>query len=148
MNSITRFSPALSFRSALLVVCTTLVTLPAWALSIREHRTPIAQSKNGKWSLVRIDAAGPEGGGSLSYRIEPTTSEREDQKDSARTYVVSSTFSPGNGSTPQTISVAGCQKAANDLAAHLVKAGFVGVTVAPEECEENHRNRVVLVDKP
>jgi hypothetical protein len=148
INAISDRWSALSFLSALLVICATFVALPAWALSIREKRTRIAQSKDGKWSLVQVDRAGPEGGGSLAYQVAPTTPAGDDQKNPARSYVVSSTFSPGNGSKPQTISVAGCQKAANDLAAELVKTGFVGVAVNPENCREKERNRVVLVHAP
>jgi hypothetical protein len=119
-------------RTALLV----LLLLPgiAPAMSVRESSTSLGHSRDGKWELFEDDARGPEGGGSIAYRLAGSE---------PRTFEVSSDFSPGNGSRPQRVSEKDCRAHLTDLAALLTRYGFDGVRVHPEVCGTNSRGGAV-----
>ena len=88
-------------KRSLLIVCALLVTLApssASALRITTNVSLLAWSVDGEAALLMQHRHGPEGGGSRTYllvRAKPPGVVRA---------VVSSDFSPGDGSTPQTVS--------------------------------------------
>ena len=110
----------------------------AFAMGIRESKTQIARAPDGS-TLYEVQGHGPEGGGSLAYRVQgKTAADRVD-------FLLSSDFSPGNGSRPQTVSRAVCEQRLGALAAELTKRKFTGVTVHPETCRAKDRSGLVVV---
>jgi len=108
-------------------------------MSIRYSRTLLVRSPDGAHALYELRGDGPEGGGSLGYRLEgPRRADRVD-------YPVSSTFSPGNGSEPQTIAIDVCVQRIEALAAALAKRGFRGVATHAERCRTPSRDGLVTV---
>jgi hypothetical protein len=95
-----------------------------------------AWSGDGGSALVRILEQGPEGGGALSYLVVNAAGSRR--------YVLSSDLSPGDGSTPQSISEKACRATAKELATRL--ASFDGVAVRADRCGGD-RADVVKVDE-
>jgi hypothetical protein len=85
----------------------------------------IAFSSDGAAALVARREDGPEGGGSLSFVLVGR----------GVSGTLTSTFSPGDGSTPETVSAAACRAVANALAA--ATADFVGVSVQPRACAQD-----------
>ena len=73
-------------------------------------------------------AIGPEGGGALTYRVQGKAA--RDRVD----FVVSSDFSPGGDSQPQTVSPNTCRQRLTALGAELARRKIAGVTVHPEGC--------------
>ena len=100
--------------------------------------TLIAWSTDGSAALLNAAENGPEGGGSDAYVIAaagaPLTS-----------FLLSSTFSPGNGSTPQSVPAKKCRAAASALGKRLAAAGFSGVAVKPAACSGGDRGAAVRV---
>jgi hypothetical protein len=113
----------------------------ALALSIRTNRTQLARSPDGV-TLYEVRADGPEGGGSLTYRVQGKGPR------SAIAFLVSSDFSPGDGSQPQTVSAEACRQRVTALGAEIAKRKIPGVTVHPDACAAADRNGVVTVAKP
>jgi hypothetical protein len=109
----------------------------ALAMHIRNNRRELARSPDGA-VLYELRADGPEGGGSLTYRVEGKS--RRDGVD----FVVSSDFSPGNGSTPQTVSAKICEERLAALGAKLTKRKIPGVTLHPEGCRSKDRSGIVV----
>jgi hypothetical protein len=110
-------------------------------MSIRTNRKPLARSADGA-RLYEIRADGPEGGGSLTYRVQgkaPRT---------AIDFLVSSDFSPGGDSQPQIVSAEVCRQRVTALGAEIAKRKIPGVTVHPEACASADRNGVVTVATP
>src|SRR5204863_377485 len=80
--------------SKLLIIFLALLPGVTSAMGIRNTRTLLARSPDGAHALYEIRGHGPEGGGSLGYRLEGR------RRDDTADYPVSSTFSPGDGSRP------------------------------------------------
>src|SRR5574339_153059 len=84
----------------------------AAAMGIRESKTQIARAPDGS-ALFEVLGHGPEGGGSIGYRVQGKTS--ADRVD----FLLSSDFSPGGSSRPQTVSREICEQRLGALAAEL-----------------------------
>jgi len=112
----------------------------AAAMGIRESKTQIARAPDGS-ALYEVLGQGPEGGGSLAYRVQGKTS--ADRAD----FLLSSDFSPGGSSRPQTVSREICEQRLGALSAELAKRRFSGVTVHPEACRAKQRSGLVVVAK-
>lgn len=112
----------------------------AAAMGIRESKTEIARAPNGS-ALYEVLGHGPEGGGSLAYRVQGKAS--ADRVD----FLLSSDFSPGGASRPQTVSREICEQRLGALSAELTKRKFAGVSVHPEACRAKHRSGLVIVAK-
>jgi hypothetical protein len=107
------------------------------AMTVYVTRRPIARSSEGA-TLYEVRGSGPEGGGSLTYRVQGKA------PGDAVEFVVSSDFSPGDGSQPQTVSREMCRERLAALAAELAKRRIPGVVVNPEECGSASRAGVVV----
>ncbi len=105
-------------------------------MSLRHDETTLAHSPDGRSVLVQDEAQGPEGGGSLTYRVTGGK---------AHEFVISSDFSPGDGSTPQAVSEKECRARLAELSALLTQLGFTGVAVHPEACARQRRSGAVTV---
>src|SRR6185503_10232629 len=77
----------------------------AFGMCVSTTYTPVAWAKDGTAVVVKEEAQGPEGGGSITYDVINF------RKEKPEVYVISSTFSPGDGSEPQTISEDACRAA-------------------------------------
>lgn len=112
---------------------------PAAVLAMNLHvtRTPIARSPDGA-RLYEVRASGPEGGGSITYRVEGKA------PGDAVDFVVSSTLSPGDGSQPQTVAPEICRQRLLALGAELAKRRIPGVVVHPEACQSASRAGLVV----
>ena len=107
------------------------------AMSIRENKTPLARSADGA-VLYEIRSDGPEGGGSLTYRVQgKSPSDRAD-------FLLSSDFSPGDGSRPQVVSPEICRQRLGALGAELTRRKIAGVTLHPEGCRAESRAGLVV----
>jgi hypothetical protein len=111
------------------------------AMSMRESKTPLTSSADGA-TLYEVQGEGPEGGGSLSYRVQGRSP--RDTID----FLVSSDLSPGDGSRPQSVSTEVCRQRLAALTTELAKRKIAGVTVRPEGCRTVHRVGLVAVAKP
>ena len=109
----------------------------ARALSIRSTKTQIARAADGS-KLIEVREDGPEGGGALTYRVQGK------KPGDAVDFVVSSDFSPGDGSTLQTVSAATCRQRLAALDAELAKRKIPGVTLHPEGCASARRAGLVV----
>ena len=126
---------------ATLAVVTALASASggAGAMEIRQERRLLARSAKGASALYEVRGFGPEGGGSLTYRIEGKGRRK------ALEFLVSSDFSPGGSSHPQLVPVGTCEERLDALSAELVKHGFRGVAVSPERCRSPERDGLVTV---
>lgn len=97
----------------------------------------VAVSTDGRSVLVASRAHGPEGGGSYSVSLYSADQPNE------LGFVFSSDFSPGDGSTPESISAAACGAALAKLGKALAAKKFRGVKVATS-CAQ--RSGLVTVD--
>ena len=113
--------------------------MTAFAMSIRESKRPLARSPDGAYVLYEIAADGPEGGGSLTYRLAGRR--KADRID----FLVSADFSPGGTSQPQLVTAEACARQVDALAAALAKHGFRGVATHPERCALPSRDGLVTV---
>jgi hypothetical protein len=113
--------------------------LSASAMQVRYDRIELARSADGASTLYEVRGRGPEGGGSLAYRVEG--------KDRAKRvdFLVSSTFSPGNGSKPQVVPTADCEKRLAALAAESTRRDILGVTAHPDRCRADNREHLVTI---
>jgi hypothetical protein len=128
-----------SSRSWPLLVAALIVCGPAAVLgmNIRTSRTLLARSPAGA-TLYEVREAGPEGGGSLTYRVEGQA------PGDAVDFVVSSNFSPGNGTRPQRVSPGACRERLAALGAEITKRKIPGVTIHPEACQTPGRAGLVV----
>jgi hypothetical protein len=85
---------------------------------------------------------GPEGGAALTYRVEGKAG------GSGVDFLVSSTYSPGDGSQPQVISSAVCKQRLAALADEMSKRGIHGVATHPDRCRATGRDGVVTAQAP
>jgi hypothetical protein len=120
------------------VGCLLLFLVPrAHAMSNRVYHTPLVASRDSQSALFLVGTMGPEGGGSIEFLlVTPKQRER---------FVVSSNFSPGGPSRPQTIKPAQCRLAVARLQAASRKAGIVDFSSHPERCQGRARERVIYV---
>jgi len=109
----------------------------AFAMSIRESKTPLARSADGA-TLTEVRAHGPEGGGSLTYRVQGKSA--RDVVD----FLMSSDLSPGDGSRPQTVPPETCRQRVAALGTELAKRKIAGVTLHPEACSSESRAGLVI----
>ena len=124
-------------KRVLLAVLIASAANGAAAMGIRETKKEIARAPDGS-VLHEVLGHGPEGGGSLGYRVQGKAS--ADRLD----FLLSSDFSPGNGSRPQTVSRAVCEQRLGALAAEIARRKFPGVTVHPEGCRDKDRSGLVV----
>ena len=110
----------------------------ASAMGIRKDSTLLARSGDGA-ALYEVREHGPEGGGALSYRVEAKG------RNAAVEFLVSSDFSPGDGSQPQRVSAAACEQRLAALGAELARRKIPGVTVHPQQCRARDRDGLVVV---
>ena len=123
-----------TFFLAALLACAS----SARAMNIRSSQKQIARAADGT-ALVEVREDGPEGGGALTYRVQGKTP--GDVVD----FVVSSDFSPGDGSTPQTVSAETCRQRLAALDAELTKRKIPGVALHPEGCTSARRAGLAVV---
>ncbi len=128
-------------RSALVALL--CFTAPAaLAMGVRKDSTLLARSADGA-TLYEVREHGPEGGGALSYRVEGKG------RAAATQFLVSSNFSPGDGSRPQRVSAQQCEERIAALGAELARRKIVGVSVHPEHCRTPGRSGLVTAtEKP
>ena len=112
------------------------------AMGIHYERRLLARSTDGGSALYEVRGRGPEGGGSLTYRIEGKRSRK------ALEFLVSSDFSPGGSARPQQISIAACEERLDALGAEVAKRGIRGVAVSPARCRNPDRDGLVTVATP
>ena len=121
-----------------LVLAVVFASSTALAMHISSEETPLAKSDDGATTLIQIDSYGPEGGGSLVYKLKSASGEES--------FIISSTFSPGDGSRPQTISEKACVEALTKLGAKTAN-WKAHVVVHPEACGSKGRSAPVTVGK-
>lgn len=114
-----------------------LMSVSSGAMGIRSDASLVAWSTNGKSALLRLISHGPEGGGGREYQVVGEVQVR---------VALSNTMSPGDGSTPETVSADSCKAAANKLEAALTKAGIRGATVSAAVCDDHSRSEVVTAE--
>jgi hypothetical protein len=112
------------------------------AMGVRQERRLLARSTDGGSALYDVRGWGPEGGGSLTYRIEGKRSRK------AVEFLVSSDFSPGGSTRPQLVPIATCEERLDALSAELAKRGIRGVAVSPARCRNPDRDGLVTVAAP
>ena len=112
------------------------------AMGVRQERRLLARSSDGGSALYEVRGWGPEGGGSLTYRIEGQRARK------AVEFLVSSDFSPGGSARPQQVSIATCEERLDALSAELAKRGIRGVAVSPARCRNPDRDGLVTVATP
>jgi hypothetical protein len=112
------------------------------AMGIRQERRLLARSTDGGSALYEVRGWGPEGGGSLTYRIEGKRARK------AMEFLVSSDFSPGGSTRPQQVPIATCEERLDALSVELAKRGIRGVAVSPARCRNPERDGLVTVAKP
>ena len=105
-------------------------------MGIRETKTRLARSADA--TLYEIRAQGPEGGGSLTYRVQGKAA--RDRVD----FVLSSDFGHGGGEKPQIVSKEACRERLSALSAELTKRKIAGVALHPEACQAADREGAVI----
>jgi hypothetical protein len=100
-----------------------LAPAPAPAMCVDVGYQVLAFSSDGESVLIEERGHGPEGGGSLAYLLLSGTAP------STQRFVVSSDMSPGDGSTPESVSMAALQKTLRELADALKRKKLGGVKV-------------------
>ena len=113
----------------------------ALAMGVRTSQRPLARAADGA-ALVEVREDGPEGGGALHYRVEGKGGA------GAADFLVSSNFSPGDGSRPQQVSAAACEQRIAALGAELARRKIPGVTLHPSRCKAESRDGLVVVASP
>lgn len=127
-----------SLLAAVLSVCG---FTDAVAMSIRTSQTKLARSPDGA-ALYAIRGIGPEGGGSLTYRVQGK--KRRDTID----FLLSSDFSPGGDAQPQIVSAEECRQRVSALGTEIAKRKIPDVSVHPEACASKNRDGIVTVTTP
>jgi len=120
------------------VLATLLAMMPvARAMSIRETKKQLARAADGT-TLYEVRADGPEGGGSLAYRVQGKAA--RDRVD----FVVSSDFGHGGSEKPQIVSAEDCRQHLAALGAELAKRKIAGIALHPEACRTADREGAVV----
>lgn len=109
------------------------VGAPLFSLNIRHDERIVVQTADKKTTLLQRSGRGPEGGASLEFILR-----REGAAD--KTYLISRTFSPGDGSKPQTVSEAACRKA---LEALKQDGNLLRLFVNPHACAADRTKAVM-----
>jgi hypothetical protein len=126
-------------RGPLLVLALLLAVRPAAAMHVRTDDTVLARSPDGRSALHELRGHGPEGGGSLAYRIVGGGPRFE--------RLLASDFSNGGSVHPQIVAAATCTQRLTELAQELDRRGFHGVTARPERCHTRERDGLLLVGR-
>ena len=124
-------------RCAALLATLTAFAPIAGAMSIRTTKKQLARAADGT-TLYEVRADGPEGGGSLTYRVQGKAA--RDQVD----FVVSSDFGHGGSEKPQIVSTGDCRRRVAALGAELAKRKIAGVALHPEACASADREGTVI----
>jgi hypothetical protein len=124
------------FLAAAALLCLALAT-SAHALSMRLVHTPLLAGRNGQAALFLVSTIGPEGGGSIEFLL--VTPKQQSR------FMVSSNFSPGGSSRPQTIGESKCRIAVSRLRGALRQAGIVDFVAHPDKCRGHAREQVIYV---
>jgi hypothetical protein len=124
------------FLAATALFCLALAN-PAHALSSRVFHTPLVASRNGQAALFLVSTIGPEGGGSIEFLLVTPNQQNR--------FMVSSNFSPGGSSRPQTIGEAKCRIAVSRLQGAARQAGIVDFASHPDKCRGHGREQVIYV---
>jgi hypothetical protein len=120
------------------LLATLLAIMPvARAMSIRETKTRLARAADGA-TLYEVRADGPEGGGSLTYRVQGKAA--RDRID----FVLSSNFGHGGSQKPQIVSAEDCRQRLAALGAELAKRKIAGIALHPEACRAADREGAVV----
>ncbi len=82
-----------------------------------------AWSEDGESVLLEASGFGPEGGGTFGYVLINAC------KGISRSYIFSNDMSPGDGSTPQWITIVNANRILNELKIAIKEAGFRGITI-------------------
>jgi hypothetical protein len=123
-----------------ILVCL-FVTCPSLALHIRQYDRIVAWSDDSASALISVDRSGPEGGGSIGFRlISP-------KRNIDTEFILSSNFSPGNGSSPQTIPAASCKSSVKALSKLLTKCAFKGIKVNPGSCQHDRAATLLISEE-
>jgi hypothetical protein len=85
-----------------------LLSANIFALNIRHDERIVLQSADKKTTVLQRMGQGPEGGSSMEFVLR-----RDGVPD--KVYLISRTFSPGDGSKPEIIKEADCRKALENL---------------------------------
>lgn len=109
------------------------------AMFVRSYALPLAWSSDGQSILIEERQSGPEGGGSLAYRLISLHQSID------KTWQVSSDFSDGGSNTHQEVTVAQCQKTVAELQKALLKAEFHDTHVHLDACRSDYRKDLVMV---
>lgn len=117
-----------------------LSSADAFAMGITTRESLHAWSKDGGAALLLVQAQGPEGGGSMAWRL--LTHDGEDS-----TYTVSSDFSPGGTSRPEVVSAGECKKKITSLDKALKKAGFINFRTRAKDCDTKTRDLTLQITK-
>jgi hypothetical protein len=91
--------------------------------------------------VYEVRGWGPEGGGSLAYRVELKATR------TGSDFLVSSTFSPGDSRRPEVVPADVCEQRLAALASELSNRGIRGVVVNPGQCRKKERDGLVTVAK-
>ena len=126
------------YPAALVALGGVFLAGPVTGMFIRTQALVISRSTDGKSTLQQEHQQGPEGGGSLTYRLTGPAG--------AASFVVSSDFSPGGGSRPQRVSAAECTRRLAELSRQLNVRGFSGITIHAERCQNKLRQALVTTD--
>ncbi len=108
-------------------------------MHIRISEKLLAWSKDGQSALVEHGGGGPEGGHGYALRVVSAV------RGVNTRYLISSTYSPGDGSEPQSVSAKVCRSRLTHLQADLKSAGFEGITVDLKACEGDADARLSAV---
>jgi len=111
-------------RAVPVLLLVALLPSTGWTMHMRSVVHPVAVSADGRSLLLSQSDRGPEGGGASSLILLSLEAPQR------TTFLLSRDLSPGDGSTPQTVSAAQCASELEKLKAALAAKGFVGVTVA------------------
>ena len=112
----------------LLVLLIAVGAMAAVAMHITKDVSLLAWSSDGLSALLSYDADGPEGGGSSGFGVLTCMGE------GARV-TVSSDFSNGGSSHPQTITEKSCRDGLTKRDETLKANAFKGITVTPDGCK-------------
>jgi len=111
----------------------------AHAVSSRVFNTPLVASRNGQAVVFLVSTIGPEGGGSIEFLLATPNQQTR--------FMVSSNFSPGGSSRPQTIPEPKCRIAVARLGASMRQAGIVDFASHPDGCRSRAREHVIRVSE-
>ena len=124
---------------AVIIILCTVTAL--FSMGITTTVSLLVFSKNGKSALFSLNGHGPEGGSSYSLLLmggSPFTSVK---------YDISNTLSPGDGSTPEHISIAQCNAELGKLKSAIEKKGFEGITFGSLSGIFGRRSALIVSDE-